>query len=92
MVARCTRRWLPVDDEAGAKVVPKHLTPGALDSPAPAHVERGRARALRIGDTIETMLAAVLTVIRNRDINFAREIRAMDDKGGYALHHDQIVF
>lgn len=78
-VAHCARRWLPVDDEAEAKVVPKHLDAGALDSPALATSNAAR-EALRIGDTIETMLAAVLTVIRNRDAKLAREIRAMDDK------------
>lgn len=78
-VARWAQRWLPVDDKAEAKVTPKHLDAGALESPALATSNAAR-EALRIGDTIETMLAGVLTVIRSRDAKLARDIRAMDDK------------
>jgi phosphate:Na+ symporter len=78
-VARWAQRWLPVDDKAEAKVTPKHLDAGALESPALATSNAAR-EALRIGDTIETMLTGVLTVIRSRDAKLARDIRAMDDK------------
>ncbi len=79
LVAKWARQWLPVCGKTDQKVVPKHLDAGALDSPALATSNAAR-EALRIGDTVETMLAGVMTVIRTHDTRLAREIRDMDDQ------------
>jgi phosphate:Na+ symporter len=78
-VAREVQRWIPANAKANGRVTPKYLDGGALDSPALATSNAAR-EALRIGDTVETMLAGVMTVIRTQDAKLAREIRDMDDK------------
>jgi len=76
-VARLAVRSLP-DDPQKALARAKHLDPAALETPALAASNAAR-EALRIGDMIETMLAGVLTVIRENDGKLARELRRMDD-------------
>ena len=76
-VARLAMRLMP-DDPQKAPARAKHLDPAALDTPALAASNAAR-EALRIADMIETMLAAVLTVIRVNDGRLAREVRRMDD-------------
>jgi phosphate:Na+ symporter len=76
-VARLALRMMP-DDPHKAPARPKHLDRAALETPALATSSAAR-EALRIGDMIETMLAGVLTVIRNNDGKLAREVRRMDD-------------
>ena len=77
-VARLAERMMPDHPEREKGVRPKHLDIGALDTPALATSNAAR-EALRIGDTIETMLAGVLTVIKTNDARLAAEIRRMDD-------------
>jgi Na+/phosphate symporter len=60
---------------AGAREAPRR---GLARDPALAASNAAR-EALRIADMIETMLAAVLTVIRVNDGRLAREVRRMDD-------------
>jgi phosphate:Na+ symporter len=76
-VARLAMRLMP-DDPQKAPARAKHLDPAALETPALAASNAAR-EALRIADMIETMLAAVLTVIRVNDGRLAREVRRMDD-------------
>ncbi len=77
-VARLVERLLPDRPERNKTVTARHLDIGALDTPALATSNAAR-EALRIGDTIETMLAGTLTVIRTKDAKLAAEIRRMDD-------------
>jgi phosphate:Na+ symporter len=76
-VARLVTRLMP-DDPQKAPTRAKHLDPGVLETPALAASNAAR-EALRIADMIETMLAAVLAVIRENDGKLAREVRRMDD-------------
>ena len=76
-VARLATRLMP-DDPQKAPARAKHLDPAALDTPAIAASNAAR-EALRIADMIETMLAAVLSVIRENDGKLARQVRRMDD-------------
>jgi phosphate:Na+ symporter len=76
-MARLVMRLMP-DDPQKAPARAKHLDLASLDTPALAASNAAR-EALRIADMIETMLAAVLTVIRVNDGRLAREVRRMDD-------------
>jgi phosphate:Na+ symporter len=77
-VARFVERLQPDRPERNKAVTARHLDIGALNTPALATSNAAR-EALRIGDTIETMLAGTLTVIRTKDAKLAAEIRRMDD-------------
>jgi phosphate:Na+ symporter len=77
-VARlCTRifpdRLLP---EETAR--PRHLDPGALESPAVAIANAAR-ETLRMGDIVEKMLRQSLDVFRNDDRKLLREVESRDD-------------
>jgi phosphate:Na+ symporter len=76
-VAKLAVRMMP-DDPHQAPARPKHLDRAVLETPALATASAAR-EALRIGDMIETMLAGVLTVIRDNDGKLAREVKRMDD-------------
>ncbi len=77
-VARLVERLMPDRPERDKGVTAKYLDLAALDTPALATSNAAR-EALRIGDTIETMLIGVLTVIRTNDTKLAADIRRMDD-------------
>ena len=77
-IARFVTRIMPDRPEEQKGVRAKHLDAGALDTPALATSNAAR-EALRIGDTIETMLVGVLTVIRTKDTKLAAQIQKMDD-------------
>ncbi len=77
-IASVVTRIMPDRPEEQKGVKAKHLDVGALDTPALATSNAAR-EALRIGDTIETMLVGVLTVIRTKDTKLAAQIQKMDD-------------
>ncbi len=77
-VARLVEHLMPNRPEQDKGVKPKYLDLAALDTPALATSNAAR-EALRIGDTIETMLVGTLTVIKTNDARLAAEIRRMDD-------------
>jgi phosphate:Na+ symporter len=77
-IARFVTRLIPDRPEHNKGVKPKHLDVGALDTPALATSNAAR-EALRIGDTIETMLTGALTVIKTKDGKLANDLRHMDD-------------
>jgi phosphate:Na+ symporter len=77
-IARFVTRLIPDRPEHNKGVKPKHLDVGALDTPALATSNAAR-EALRIGDTIETMLTGALTVIKTKDGKLANDLRRMDD-------------
>lgn len=57
---------------------PRHLDPVALDTPILA-ISCAAREALRIADTVETMLVGVMDVIRRKDRDLSRRLRTMDD-------------
>jgi phosphate:Na+ symporter len=77
-IARLVERLTPAEPLRDKGVKPKHLDIGALDTPALATSNAAR-EALRIGDTVETMLTGLLTVIKTKDAKLAAEICRMDD-------------
>ena len=77
-VARLVEHLMPDRPEHDKGVKPKYLDLAALDTPALATSNAAR-EALRIGDTIETMLVGTLTVIKTNDARLAADIRRMDD-------------
>lgn len=77
-VARLTERLLPPRPKLEDASRPRHLDPVALDTPALA-ISCAAREALRIADTVETMLVGVLDVIRRKDRDLRRRLRAMDD-------------
>jgi len=77
-VARLTEHWLPSKARPDDPARPRHLDPVALDTPALA-IACATRESLRIADTVETMLAGVLEVIRRKDRDLSRRLRAMDD-------------
>jgi phosphate:Na+ symporter len=78
-IARLVEKWLP---EAGAAAAqgaePRHLDPGALETPALALANAAR-EALRIGDTIEQMLNGMMEVIRTNEEKRVEELIRLDD-------------
>lgn len=77
-VARLTERLLPPRPRQDDAARPRHLDPVALDTPALA-ISCAAREALRIADTVETMLVGVMDVIRHKDRDLSRRLRAMDD-------------
>ena len=77
-MARLAARLLPADPARDLGVRPRHLDEGALDTPTLAITCAAR-EALRIADTVETMLAGMLRVICDNDRKLSQDIRAMDD-------------
>jgi phosphate:Na+ symporter len=77
-IARLAARLLP-DDPQKAPTRPRHLDPGALDTPALALANATR-EALRIADIVESMLEKLIVVVRENDGRLAREVLRMDDE------------
>lgn len=77
-IARLSEKLLPSVAKPENSETPRYLDSVALGSPALANSCAAR-EVLRIGDTVETMLKGVLTVLENNDLDRALEIRKMDD-------------
>jgi phosphate:Na+ symporter len=77
-VARLTERILPDRPKQDEPTKPRHLDPVALDTPALA-ISCAAREAMRIADTVETMLMGVMDVIRRKDRELSRRLRTMDD-------------
>lgn len=77
-VARLTERMLPARPKQDDANRPRHLDPVALDTPVLA-ISCAAREALRIADTVETMLVGVMDVIRRKDRDLSRRLRMMDD-------------
>jgi phosphate:Na+ symporter len=77
-VARLTERMLPARPRQDDASRPRHLDPVALDTPVLA-ISCAAREALRIADTVETMLVGVMDVIRHKDRDLSRRLRMMDD-------------
>ncbi len=77
-IARVTERLLPSRPRQDDASRPRHLDPVALDTPALA-ISCAAREALRIADTVEAMLIGIMDVIRTKDRDLSRRLRAMDD-------------
>lgn len=77
-VAQLTERLLPARPKQDDASRPRHLDPVALDTPVLA-ISCAAREALRIADTVETMLVGVMDVIRHKDRELSRRLRTMDD-------------
>lgn len=77
-VAHLTERLLPARPKQDDASRPRHLDPVALDTPVLA-ISCAAREALRIADTVETMLVGVMDVIRHKDRELSRRLRTMDD-------------
>lgn len=78
-VARLVDALMPDPQEtAGQEEGPRHLDDSLLDTPSVAIAMAAR-ETLRIGDTIEQMLAKTLPVLENNDDVLRQEIEETDD-------------
>lgn len=68
----------PPKEMPSANNRPHHLDPSALTTPSLA-ISCAAREALHQADIVETMLKGILSVIRNNDLEMARDLRKMDD-------------
>jgi len=72
------RRLVPDRPSPEDERRPRHLDPGALDTPAEALACAAR-EALRMGDRVERMLGRVIALFESDDARLAREVETEDD-------------
>lgn len=78
-IARLMERWFAeANAQAVATAEPRHLDPGALETPTLALANAAR-ETLRIGDTIEQMLNGMMEVIRTNEEKRVEELIRLDD-------------
>jgi len=78
-LAALTERWLPDGRTPEAAAQPRHLDPVALGTP-PLALGNAAREAIRLADTVQDMLAGLLTVLRNNDSQLADALRRRDDE------------
>jgi len=78
LVANVVARLLPKPAPTASQMRPQHLDPSALSTPSLA-ISCAAREALHQADIVETMMLAILTVIKNNDVKLADEVRKMDD-------------
>jgi len=78
-VAQLTERWLPAQREADTVGQPKYLDPVALDTP-PLALGNAAREAIRLADTVQEMLAGLMTVLKTSDQDLAETLRRRDDE------------
>lgn len=77
-VAALVEWWLPDARDRDTGTQPRYLDAVALATPALALGNAAR-EAIRLADTVQDMLAGLLTVLRTDDLNLAEELRKRDD-------------
>ena len=77
-MARLTERILPSRPKQDEPSRPRHLDAVALGTPALA-ISCAARESMRIADTVESMLVGVMEVVRRKDRELSRRLRAMDD-------------
>jgi len=77
-IAELLQRLLPSTEKRMISDRPRHLDPVALATPSLA-ISCAAREALHQADIVETMIAGMLTVIRNNDQQLAEALRKMDD-------------
>jgi phosphate:Na+ symporter len=78
VVARWVEHLLPKPPKTTVAGRQRHLDPSALATPSLA-ISCAVREAMHQADVVETMLLGTLNVIRNSDLELARELRHMDD-------------
>ncbi|HTN49762.1 MAG TPA: Na/Pi cotransporter family protein [Burkholderiaceae bacterium] len=78
-VAELAEKWLPDSRSTENGAQPRYLDPVALATPALALGNAAR-EAIRLADTVQDMLAGLLTVLRNNDAQLADALRRRDDE------------
>ena len=76
---RLVTRMLPDSGPGEGKVEPRYLDPAAIGKPQVA-IACATREALRMADTVETMLRGVMEVLRTDDDKALTRLRAMDDE------------
>jgi len=77
-IATLVERLLPSPQQRVISNRPRHLDPAALATPSLA-ISCAAREALHQADVVETMMAGMLPVIRDNDLQLAEQLRAMDD-------------
>jgi phosphate:Na+ symporter len=78
-VADLTEKWLPDGRSSENGAQPRYLDPLALGTPALALGNAAR-ETIRLADTVQDMLAGLLTVLRTNDAQLAEALRRRDDE------------
>jgi phosphate:Na+ symporter len=78
-VAQLVEKLLPAPKAQALPGEPRHLDPTALATPALAIGNAGR-EAIRLADTVQDMLAGLLTVLKTNDFALAEKLRKRDDE------------
>jgi phosphate:Na+ symporter len=77
-LSQAVERLLPSPQRKTLSSRPRHLDPVALATPSLA-ISCAAREALHQADVVETMMAGMLTVVRNNDLDLAQQLRNMDD-------------
>ena len=78
-VSKVVEAMLPAPLTAELPGQPKHLDPTALNTPALA-IGNAAREAIRLADTVQDMLAGLLTVLKTNDFDLAERLRGRDDE------------
>jgi len=78
-VANLAEKWLPDSRSKENGAQPRYLDPLALGTPALALGNAAR-ETIRLADTVQDMLAGLLTVLRTNDAQLAEALRRRDDE------------
>jgi phosphate:Na+ symporter len=78
-VAELAGTWLPDGRSSENGAQPRYLDPLALGTPALALGNAAR-ETIRLADTVQDMLAGLLTVLRTNDAQLAEALRRRDDE------------
>jgi phosphate:Na+ symporter len=78
-VAKVVEAMLPAPPAADLPGQPKHLDPTALNTPALA-IGNAARESIRLADTVQDMLAGLLTVLKTNDFALAERLRSRDDE------------
>jgi phosphate:Na+ symporter len=78
-VSKGVEALLPAPAAAELPGRPKHLDPTALNTPALA-IGNAAREAIRLADTVQDMLAGLLTVLKTNDFDLAERLRMRDDE------------
>ena len=77
-VAKAMEKLLVKPLPASTQMRPHHLDPSALSTPSLA-ISCAAREALHQADVVETMMLGILTVIKNGDLQLAKDLRQLDD-------------
>jgi phosphate:Na+ symporter len=78
-VSKVVEAMLPAPPAADLPGQPKHLDSTALNTPALA-IGNAARESIRLADTVQDMLAGLLTVLKTNDFALAERLRSRDDE------------